>query len=137
MLPVLTMGGYYDIARQEETGKVARAGTRTVMSAQSIGRIWFESGIGSLSGQYMTQGVRGSLEMLRTRPPTLRARPEGVRGGYWGGGALAGIWAWAAASALDAACMGKRGPVVGGAEMGGEWGALWVLLKRVAKRGDG
>ena len=64
---------------------------RTVMSAESMGRIWHGSGSGSLSGQYMTHGASGSREMLRTRPPTLRARPEGVSGGYWGGGALVGI----------------------------------------------
>ena len=91
-----------------------------------------------MSGQYMTQVMYGSREMLRTRPPTLSARPEGVSGGYCGGGALAGIWACAAASALDAACIGNRGPPAEeGAEVGGECGALWVLLKRVAKRGEG
>ena len=76
--------------------------------------------------------------MLRTRPPTLRARPEGVRGGYCGGGAFAGIWACAAANALDVACIWNRDPAVEeGVRLGGEWGALWVWLKRVAKRGDG
>ena len=57
-------------------------GMRTVMSAESMGRICEGSGRGSLSGQYMTQGDKESREMLRTRPPTLNARPDGVSGGY-------------------------------------------------------
>ena len=103
-----------------------------------MGRICDLSGKGSLSGQYMTHGDIASVEMFRTRPPMLRARPDGVRGGYCGGGAFAGIRAWAAARALDAVCMGKRGAAAeGGAEDGGECGALCTLLKRVANRGDG
>lgn len=50
----------------------------------------------------MTQGESGSRDMLRTLPPTLRARPDGVRGGYCGGGGLDDICACAAARALAA-----------------------------------
>ena len=103
-----------------------------------MGRIWHGSGSGSLSGQYMTHGASGSREMLRTRPPTLRARPEGVSGGYWGGGALLGICAWAAARALDAVWLGNPGVVAeDGVDDGGVRVTVGGLWNRPAKRGDG
>ena len=43
-----------------------------------------------MSGQYMTHGLIGSSEMLRTRPPLARAWPLGVKRGYDGAGGLDG-----------------------------------------------
>ena len=56
--------------------------------ASPLGRIWPCSGSGSLSGQYMTHGARGSWEMFWTFPPVAKARPEGVRRGWEDPGGL-------------------------------------------------
>lgn len=56
------------------------------MTVLPLGRIWPRSGKGSLSGQYMIQGDKGSREIFRTLPPALRVCPEGVRRGYDGDG---------------------------------------------------
>ena len=48
------------------------------------GRICPFSGSGSLSGQYITHGARGSRDTFCTRPPTANARPDGVSNGCAG-----------------------------------------------------
>ncbi len=108
------------------------------MRAESTGRIWHGSGVGSLSGQYMTQGARGSRETLRTRPPTLSDRPEGVRGGYCGGGAFDGTFMDGCGPALGGPLKLKFDDELGeGRVVSGVCGALWIPLYRGAKRGEG
>jgi|ERR1700722_4250043 len=46
-----------------------------------LGRIWPCSGSGSLSGQYITHGAKGSEDTFWTFPPLENARPEGVSSG--------------------------------------------------------
>jgi hypothetical protein len=56
-----------------------------------LGRICPCSGRGSLSGQYITQGVRGSVDTFWTLPPLAKALPDGVSRGWDGGGGLGGF----------------------------------------------
>jgi hypothetical protein len=52
---------------------------RTGTPTRILGRIWLCSGRGSLSGQNRKQEKSGSEDTSCTLPPTLNARPDGVR----------------------------------------------------------
>ena len=94
-----------------------------------------------MSGQYITQGDNGSVEMFWTLPPTENARPDGVRRWCTGDGDLAadrgcgteGEWAWGNGDAWTkfgyvGECIGVTGDCAKEPELIGLGGAT--------KRGD-